>query len=141
MAGTYLGIAQAALESVSEHLRTRVYAHTGEQVGAADTVAHRLGALWAVVERTRQLLYHAARLGDTGGPGSHTALFASKAEVAEAAVDVANEAMTLAGGQAYAADGLLSRALRDARAAHVMSPSTDLLRIWLGRSLLDLPLL
>jgi isovaleryl-CoA dehydrogenase len=141
MSGVYLGIAQAALEQAVEHLRTRTYAHTGEQVGANDTLAHRLGGLWGTVERTRQLLHHAARLGDAADPAARLALFASKAEVADAAIHVANEAMTLTGGRAYASNGSLARALRDARAAHVMSPSTDLLRTWLGRSLLELPLL
>lgn len=141
MAGTYLGVARASLEATIEHLRGRVYSHTGEQVGTSDTVAHRLGELWTTVERARRLLHHAARLGDAGAPEARPALFASKIEVAEAAVDVANDAMTLSGGRGYAANDLLTRALRDARAAHVMSPSTDLLKTWLGRSLLDLPLL
>ena len=141
MAGTYLGVAQAALEATVDHLRERAYTHTGEQVGAADTVAHRLGELWIAVERARQLLFHAARLGDAGHPDARTALFACKAEVADAGVHVANEAMTLSGGRGYASDGILGRALRDVRAAHVMAPSTDLLKTWLGRSLLDLPLL
>ncbi len=52
-----------------------------------------------------------------------------------------NEAMTLCGGVAYRENSLLQRALRDARAAHVMSPTTDILRNWAGRSLLGLPLL
>jgi isovaleryl-CoA dehydrogenase len=141
MAGTYLGIARHALESVIDHLGRRVYSHTGEGVGASDTIAHRLGELWTSVERGRQLLHHAARLGDAGDPDARKALFASKVEIAEAATFVANEAMTLAGGRAYAANGPLSRALRDVRAAHVMSPSTDLLKTWLGRALLELPLL
>ncbi|MEX1178762.1 MAG: acyl-CoA dehydrogenase family protein [Nitriliruptor sp.] len=141
MSGTYLGIARTALETAIEHVRSRVYTHTGESVGAVDTIAHRLGEMWTAVERTRQLLHHAARLGDAGDPDAREALFASKSEVADASIRVANEAMTLAGGRAYAKDGVLSRALRDARAAHVMAPSTDLLKTWLGRSLLDLPLL
>ncbi len=141
MSGTYLGIARAALEATIEHLRSRVYSHTGETLGANDTIAHRLGELWATVERTRQLLHHAARLGDAGDPGAALALFASKAEVAETAVHVANEAMTLSGGRGYASNGVFARSLRDARASHVMAPSTDLLKTWLGRSLLDLPLL
>lgn len=141
MAGTYLGIARAALESVIEHLGRRVHTHTGEDLGASDTLAQQLGELWMGVERSRQLLHHAARLGDAGDPGARPALFASKIEIAQTATSVANEAMTLAGGRAYAANGPLSRALRDVRAAHVMSPSTGLLRTWLGRSLLDRPLL
>jgi isovaleryl-CoA dehydrogenase len=141
MSGTYLGIAQAALEVATEHLQQRVYAHTGEQLGTNDTIAHKLGQMWATVERTRQLLHHGARTADAGRPEARLALFASKAEVADAAIEVANEAMTLAGGRAYAHDGRLGRALRDARAAHVMSPSTDLLRTWLGRALVGVPLL
>lgn len=141
MAGTYLGIARSALEAAIEHLRERTYTHTGELAGAADTVSHRLGHLWSVVERTRQLIHHAARLGDHGHPDARRALFACKAEVADAAVTVANEAMTLTGGIAYGRNSRIARALRDARAAHVMAPTTDLARIWLGRSLLDLPLL
>lgn len=34
----------------------------------------------------------------------------------------------------------VERLLRDARAAHLMSPTTDRLETWLGRSLLGLPL-
>jgi isovaleryl-CoA dehydrogenase len=141
MAGSYLGVAQRALDEVVEHLRKRTYDHTGERVGAADVVSHRLGELWGMVERARQLLYHAARLGDAGDPRARPALFAAKAEVAETAVDVANAAMTLTGGSSYGRDGVLPRMLRDARASHVMSPTTDLLRTWLGRAVLDLPLL
>ncbi|MFA9444647.1 acyl-CoA dehydrogenase family protein [Egicoccus sp. AB-alg6-2] len=141
MAGAYLGVARSALEATIEHVRKRTYEHTGERIGANDIIAHRLGGLWSTVERTRQLLHHAAALGDAGDPAARQALFACKAEVAEAAVHVANEALTLTGGIAYQSNSRLTRALRDARAAHVMSPSTDLLRTWLGRSLLDLPLL
>jgi isovaleryl-CoA dehydrogenase len=141
MAGTYVGVAQGALDAVTEHLRKRTYDHTGERVGATDAVAHELGQLWIMTQRSRQLLHHAARLGDADDPRARQALFASKAEVADAAVAVANQAMTLAGGIAYGRNSVLARALRDARASHVMSPSTDLLKLWLGRSLLDLPIL
>lgn len=141
MAGTYVGIARGALDRTIEHLRGRTYSHTGEKAGAADAVAHRLGELWTTTERARQLLRYAARLGDDGHPDARLALFACKAEVADAAVWVANEAMTLTGGIAYGQNSELGRSLRDARASHVMAPSTDLLKTWVGRSLLDLPIL
>ncbi len=66
---------------------------------------------------------------------------AAKAEVAECVVQVVNEVMTLMGGIAYREGGRMSRLLRDARAAHVMAPTTDLLRLWTGRAFLDQPLL
>jgi alkylation response protein AidB-like acyl-CoA dehydrogenase len=48
--------------------------------------------------------------------------------------------MTLGGGMAYRENSTLARLLRDARASHVMSPTTELLRQWQGRALLGMPL-
>jgi isovaleryl-CoA dehydrogenase len=141
MAGVYLGIARGAVEEAVRHLSGRRYSHTGEAAGAADVLCHRVGALWTTVERSRQLLYHAAHLADAGASEARPALFAAKAEVVDAAVSATNEAMTLAGGLAYGRSARLGRALRDARAGHVMSPTTDLLKTWLGRLLLGQPLL
>ncbi|HJX26775.1 MAG TPA: acyl-CoA dehydrogenase family protein, partial [Thermoanaerobaculia bacterium] len=90
---------------------------------------------------TRGLIQRAAHLGDLGDPRALVAILASKADAAETAVSVANEAMTLCGGAAYRENGRLSRLLRDARAGHVMAPTTDLLKQWTGRALLGLPLL
>jgi alkylation response protein AidB-like acyl-CoA dehydrogenase len=139
MAGTYLGIAQAALDVATDHLRDRRYSHTGEALAEMPLLQHQLADMWIRVERSRQLVYHAARLGDAGDPQAPQALFASKADIADTAVGVTNDAMTLTGGRAYEANSTLARLLRDARAAHVMSPTTGLLRGWLGRMLLGLP--
>lgn len=137
MAGAYLGIAADALDAARLHLVERRYSHDGSRLAQQPVVQHRLGVLWATVERTRQLLYHAAAEGDTASPAAVMALCSAKAEVAETAVFVVNEAMTLAGGIGYREGGTLERRLRDARAAHVMAPTTDVLRMWVGRALLD----
>jgi alkylation response protein AidB-like acyl-CoA dehydrogenase len=141
MAGTYLGIATAALGEVRRHLGDRRYAHTGLTLGQQPVLQHRLGVLWAQVERTRRLIYHAAAAGDAGDGGALPALLSAKAEVADCVVGVVNEAMTLAGGIAYRDGSRLEQMLRDARAAPVMAPTTDILRTWTGRALLGLPLL
>lgn len=141
MAGTYVGVAQAALDITLQHLRDRRHAHSGQALADVDLLQHRVGQLWMQVEKTRLLLFHAARLGDLGSPDALTAILASKADAATTAVNVVNEAMTLGGGIAYRENSTLSRLLRDARAGHVMSPTTDLLTLWAGRSALGLPLL
>jgi len=141
MAGTYLGIAQAALDYAIQHVRTRVYGMHNEAVANADVIQHRVGTLWSRVEAARQLLYSAAYAGDCGDAGALPAILSSKAEVSEMAVHVVNEAMTLCGGIAYRDNSLLARLLRDVRASHVMAPTTDLLRLWTGRALLGQPLL
>jgi alkylation response protein AidB-like acyl-CoA dehydrogenase len=141
MAGTYLGIAQAALDYAVQHVRTRVYTMSSEPVANADVIQHRVGALWSRLEASRQLLYSAAYGGDCGDAGALPAILSSKAEVSETAVHVVNEAMTLCGGIAYRDNSVLARLLRDVRASHVMAPTTDLLRLWTGRALLGQPLL
>jgi alkylation response protein AidB-like acyl-CoA dehydrogenase len=141
MTGTYLGIASGALEDALASVSERGYEHSGGQLGDSSVIQHRLGCLWSNVERTRRLAYHAAEDADYGGKEALPAVFSAKAEVADCAVSVVNEAMTLMGGRAYGQESRIHRRLRDARAAHVMAPTTDILRIWTGRFLLDKPLL
>jgi len=141
MAGTYAGIATACFEIARAHLGNRRHSHTGELLGAAPVLAYELGRLWTTTEATRQLVLAAAARADAGEPDALAGVLACKIAAAEAAVEVANEAMTLGGGRAYAANSAVARMLRDARAGHVMAPSTHVLRTWLGRALLGLPLL
>ena len=141
MAGTYLGVAQAALTEVTDHLKRRRHSHTGRGLSGETIVQHRLGSLWSQVQATRRLVYWAVEEADSGGPEALPALASAKAQVSDTATFVANEAMTLVGGIGYRDRSPMERHLRDARASHVMSPTTDILRTWAGRALLDVPLL
>ena len=141
MAGTYLGIAQAALDLTLQQVRRRRHSHSGESLAHVPVIQHRLAEMWISVHKTRALIYEAARLGDLGDPGALSAILSCKADAGDTAVAVTNDAMTLCGGMAYRDNSTLARLLRDARAAHIMSPTTDILKQWVGRSLLGLPLL
>ncbi|MEX2570255.1 MAG: acyl-CoA dehydrogenase family protein [Gemmatimonadota bacterium] len=141
MAGTYSGIARAAVEIAREHLGTRRHGHSGELIGANPVVAHRLGDIWAEMEKTRHLVRSAGQLADAGDPEALISVLACKAAAGDAAVGAANEAMTLIGGIGYRENSKLARMLRDARASHVMAPTTDMLKTWVGRALLNQPLI
>lgn len=140
MAATYVGIGRAAVGTAVQHLKSRRFSHSGETAASLDTVQHRLGSVWAEVERAGLMLRRAAELGDAGSPDALPSILACKADAADAAVSATNEAMTLCGGAAYRENSRLARLLRDARASHVMSPTTDMLRLWTGRQLLGLSL-
>lgn len=141
MAGTYLGIAQAAVEATGTHLRARRFAHSGDALADADVLQHRFAEMWIAAEKTRALVREAALRGDAGHPEALPYILACKADAADTAVRLANEAMTLCGGMAYRENSRMAQMLRDARAGHVMAPTTDVLKLWLGRSLLGAPLL
>lgn len=141
MSGVYLGIAAEALDRTIEDVRLRSYAHSGTGLASEPVVQHRVAELWLRVRQARDLVHAAARAADLGEAGALPALLASKIAASTAAVDVTNEAMTLSGGRAYRENGQMGQMLRDARAGHVMAPATDILKLWLGRSLLGEPLL
>ena len=134
MAGTYLGIAGAALSEAIAHLKSRTYTHSGTQLANVSVLQHRIGQLRSRLESARQLTYSAAQLGDISNPKALPALLSAKAEVSDCVTLVTNEVMSLMGGKGYMQDGRLCRFLRDARGAHLMSPTTDMLRTWTGRA-------
>lgn len=136
MAGVYLGVASGALEDARRHVTQRRHTHDGSRLAEQPVVQHRMGELWARVARTRQLVYWAAGEAQVDGPEALPAVSAAKADVADTAVGVVNDAMTLVGGIGYRERGSLERRLRDARASHVMAPITDVLRLWTGRAVL-----
>ena len=141
MSGTYLGTARAALDITTSHLRQRRHTFSGEALSNVAVFQHRIAEMWAALAKSRYLVYHAARLSDLRDPEALPAVLTCKADVADTVVRITNEAMTLCGGIAYRENSHLARLLRDARASHVMSPSTDMLKTWAGRALLGLPLL
>ncbi|WP_264537543.1 acyl-CoA dehydrogenase family protein [Flavobacterium sp. N1736] len=141
MAGTYLGVADAAFREAKNSIAKRTYSHSGANLSHLSIIQHKLGGMWQKLESTRALIYNAALLGDKNDPSSLPYILSAKVAAATCAVDLANEAMTIAGGIGYSNNSALAMLLRDARAAHVMAPTTDILQTWIGRALLDQPLL
>ncbi len=141
IAGTYLGIARSAIDEVTNHIKNREFSFNGRSMASSSVIQYRLGCLWAKFARARALVYYATECYDRDQDDSLVNLFSAKAEVADSVIDIINESMTLCDGYAYREGSKLDRLHRDARASHVMSPTTDILRIWTGRSILEQPLL
>lgn len=139
MTGVYVGLGQAALDLAVSHVSAHKFSHTTNRLVENPAIVEQVAEMWTKVEGARRLLQHAAQAGDAGTEGASSSIFASKIDVAETAVSVTNAAMALLGGRGFQADGQMSRLLRDAQAVHVMSPTTHLLKSWLGRSVLGLP--
>jgi alkylation response protein AidB-like acyl-CoA dehydrogenase len=91
--------------------------------------------------QARAFLYEVADQLDGGAPEAQLGVLGLKAACAEMAIEVTDEAMRVCGGAAYSRHLPLERHFRDARAAAVMAPTTDVLVDLLGRSLTGRPLL
>lgn len=141
IAGAYLGVSGAVIDQIKAHVTQRKFSFNARTKASSSLTQYQLGELWGKYSRSRALLYFATQNYDKGLGNNQIDLFSAKAEVADTVIDIVNEAMTFCGGSAYRGDSALNRMLRDARAAHIMSPTTEMLRVWTGRSILDHPLL
>jgi alkylation response protein AidB-like acyl-CoA dehydrogenase len=64
----------------------------------------------------------------------------AKALAGETALEVTDACMRVCGGAAFRREVPVERAFRDARAAAVMAPTTDMLHDLVGRAITGLPL-
>lgn len=141
VAAVSLGIATAAFQAALTHVASRKYEHTGGTALAAIPRVQFLAAEMALELRSAQ-----AYLGETvrrvgaAHPEAMLDVLGIKARAAGAALAITSRAMTLGGGAAYGRRGGLERMFRDAQAASVMAPATDVLKEFLGKACLGVPL-
>jgi alkylation response protein AidB-like acyl-CoA dehydrogenase len=141
VAAVSLGIASAAFQAASAHVTARKYEHAGGVALSAIPRVQFLAAEMALELRSaRAYLSETIRRAGAGDPEAMLDVLGVKARAAEAALAVASRAMTLGGGAAFGRRGGLERIFRDAQAASVMAPSTDVLKEFLGKACLGVPL-
>ena len=136
-----LGFCRAATKATVTHLKTAQFEHLGQSLGEA---LPNLRAQLAQMQITTDQL--AAFIDDTVGhlekPGPATMLRALQVKAAggEAAIDVTSLAMRTCGGAAFSKHTGIERFFRDAHAGAVMAPTGDVLREFIGKALLGIPL-
>ena len=140
-AAVALGICRAAVAAVAAHLKSARFEHLGATLGEA--LPNLRAQLAAMQIETDGL---AARLDDAldhlESPGDLTMLrvLEIKAAGSEAAIAVTALAMRTCGGAALSRHTGIERLFRDAQAGAVMAPTTDVLREFIGKAILGLPL-
>jgi alkylation response protein AidB-like acyl-CoA dehydrogenase len=138
LAAVNVGIAQAALDDTVEHVKTR--RNAGGPLAELPTVQTQIAEMTSETEKARALLLAAARMADAGDPSALPLVMQSKVGATEAAIEVTGSAMEACGGFAYARRLPIERYWRDARAGSVMAPTNEVLKQWVGKLALGLPL-
>lgn len=140
-AAVSLGICRSAVAAAVAHLKTARFEHLGATLGEA---LPNLRAQLATMQIETDGL--AARVDDAvahlESPGDLTMLrvLEVKAAASETAIAVTSLAMRTCGGAALSRQMGIERVFRDAQAGAVMAPTTDVLREFIGKSMLGLPL-
>jgi len=141
VASVSLGIASAAFQTIAARVGARKYEHAGGAALASIPRVQFLVAEMALeLNAARAYLAETVRKALAGDPAAMLDVLGVKAKAAEAGLNVVSRAMTLGGGWAFGRRGGLERNFRDAQAAAVMAPATDILKDFMGKACLGLPL-
>jgi len=141
VASVSIGIATAAFQTITARVGARKYEHAG---GAALSSIPRVQFLVAemAIELNAARAYMASTIQKAlaSDPTAMIDVLGVKAKAADACLNVVSRAMNLGGGWAFGRRGGLERNFRDAQAAAVMAPSSDVLKDFIGKACLGLPL-
>jgi alkylation response protein AidB-like acyl-CoA dehydrogenase len=140
-AAVALGLCRAAVAGTAAHLKTAKFEHLGLTLGESlPTLRAQLAAMQIETEglaaRIDNLVEHLENPCET----TVLRVFETKAAAGEAAINVTSTAMRACGGAAFSKHLGIERLFRDAHAGAVMAPTGDVLREFIGKALLGIPL-
>jgi alkylation response protein AidB-like acyl-CoA dehydrogenase len=140
-AAAALGLCRAAVAATASHLKTAKFEHLGQSLGESlPTLRAQLAAMQidtdGLASRIDDLVEHLEK------PRGTTVLrvLEAKAAAGDVAISVTSTAMRVCGGAAFSKHLSVERLFRDAHAGAVMAPTGDVLREFIGRAVLGMPL-
>lgn len=139
-AAVSLGIARAAIEGIRGHLFASKLEHLGQSLADLMNLRARLAQMKIAADTTQAFLFDVCRRMETNDPSAMLGVLESKAAAGEMALQVTDLAMRVGGGAAFSKHLTVERNFRDARAAAVMAPTSDVLHDFIGKAILDMPL-
>lgn len=140
-AAVALGLCRAAVAGTASHLKNAKFEHLGQSLGESlPTLRAQLAAMQIDTDglsaRIDDLIEHLEKPRDT----TMLRVLEAKAAAGEVAISVTSAAMRVCGGAAFSKHLGIERLFRDAHAGAVMAPTGDVLREFIGKSLLGMPL-
>jgi alkylation response protein AidB-like acyl-CoA dehydrogenase len=140
-ASVSLGLCRAAVAATASHLKTAKFEHLGQSLGESLPTLRALLAQMQIdtdglAARIEDLVDHLERPRETTG----LRVLETKASAGDTAVSVTSTAMRACGGAAFSKHTGVERLFRDAQAGYVMAPTSDVLREFIGKAVLGMPL-
>ncbi|MDX6578085.1 MAG: hypothetical protein QOE96_4038, partial [Blastocatellia bacterium] len=140
-AAVALGLCRAAVSGTTSHLKSAKFEHLGQSLGESlPTLRAQLATMQIDTDglsaRIDDLIDHLEKPRET----TMLRVLEAKAAAGELAISVTSAAMRVCGGAAFSKHLSIERVFRDAHAGAVMAPTGDVLREFIGKSLLGMPL-
>ncbi|MBK8998687.1 MAG: acyl-CoA/acyl-ACP dehydrogenase [Myxococcales bacterium] len=135
-----LGLMEAAVARTALHATATGFEHSGSRVADLPTVRAYLARMRVKTDAVRGLLLDTLDALEKGRPDAVLRVLEIKAFAGETATEVTDLGMRVAGGAAFRKEVGVERVFRDARAASVMAPTTDVLYEFIGKAVCNMPL-
>ncbi len=135
-----VGLMEAAVRRTAHHAGRVRYADTGGKLADLPTIRNYIARMRVKTDMARTLLDDTEAALQTGREDKMLRVLECKAAAGEAADEVLGLAMRVCGGAAFRKDVGVERCFRDARAAGVMAPTTDVLYDFIGKAVCGMSL-
>lgn len=140
-AAVALGLCRAAVAATAAHLKGARFEHLGQSLGESlPTLRAQLATMQIDTDglsaRVDDLVEHLERPRDM----TLLRVLETKAAAGDVAIGVTSMAMRVCGGAAFSKHLAVERLFRDAHAGAVMAPTGDVLREFIARAILGMPL-
>lgn len=135
-----IGTMESATEKTCAHVAEAKLQHLRQSLSDLPTIRAYVARMRVKVDMTRALLFDALDAIETNRSDALLRVLEVKAAAGEVSTEVTDLAMRVCGGAAFRKDVGVERHFRDARAATVMAPTTDVLYDFIGKAVCGMPL-
>lgn len=135
-----VGLMEGALTRAASHVSQAKLQHLGSSLADLPTIRAYLARGRIKTDMAGALLQDTITAIGTGRADTMLRVLEVKAAAAETALEVTDIAMRVCGGAAFRKEAGIERLFRDARAASVMAPTSDVLYDFIGKAATGLPL-
>jgi alkylation response protein AidB-like acyl-CoA dehydrogenase len=139
-AAVSVGLMQTATQRTCSHATGSQFQHAGSTIADLPTIRAYIARMRIKTDQAQTLLADTLAAIVAGRADATLRVLESKAAAGEAAAEVTDIAMRVCGGAAFRKEVGVERIFRDARAATVMGPTTDVLFDFIGKAACGLPL-
>jgi alkylation response protein AidB-like acyl-CoA dehydrogenase len=129
-----IGIMEAAVQRTTQHATGTRLADVDSTLADLPTIRNYLARMQIKTDMARAFLDDTLSALEGGRSDATLKILSCKAAAGEAALEVVGMAMRICGGAAYRKDVAVERYFRDAHAAGVMGPTTDVLYDFVGKA-------
>ena len=139
-AAASIGLMESATAKTAAHVGKTSFEHLGSTLADLPTIRAYIARMQIKTDLARALLLDTCDALESGRADAMLRVLEIKAAAGESATEVTDLAMRVCGGAAFRQEVGVERNFRDARAATVMAPTTDVLYDFIGKAVCGLPL-